>query len=355
MTELTLKSEFNVARFRVGGEAAPIFLPDIGTFFNQDLALAVDLINGVAAAGAKFLKTEILHDARICVDTDLMETTTSPDGHVFQENYKQVIDRKVLPLSDYASLFDHVRKSGMELVVSVYDEVGIDFAVAQGAAMLKIGSSNIVHKPLISAAAKTGLPTIIDTGKSSLGEISRAVCWFLAGNGELLVLEHSPDAPPAPVDQHGLKSMAVMNEAYGCPVGLSDHHRGNEMLFAASALGASVIEKGVCPDGLAVEQDRAHAIPIAGLADAIRGVNDVALACKGAVRDLVPSRLGNPARMGLMAARDLAAGEVLGIKDLYFAFPALGIPVEDFDKAVGKRVSTAVLAEKPITWFDVEE
>ncbi|HHJ80731.1 MAG TPA: hypothetical protein ENJ65_03765, partial [Candidatus Tenderia electrophaga] len=51
----------------------PVLLPDIGTFFNQDVALALTMVKAVKAAGARYLKGEILHDAEICLKTDLTE------------------------------------------------------------------------------------------------------------------------------------------------------------------------------------------------------------------------------------------------------------------------------------------
>ena len=41
---------------------------------------------------------------------------------------------------------------------------------------------------------------------------------------------------------------------------LSDHHHGTEMIIAATAMGAHIIEKGACPVGMENDQDVNHAM-----------------------------------------------------------------------------------------------
>jgi sialic acid synthase SpsE len=254
-----------VGGIAVGGPHPPLFLADIGTFFNQDIDCALRLVDGIADAGLAFVKGEVLHDAGICLDAGLEETIVSRDLGVSREDYRSVILRKVVALADYARIFEHARARGLRLALSVYDDVGLDFAIDQGAALLKIASSNIVHQPLIARAAASGLPVAIDTGRATMDEIARAIGWFREAGGESAILQHSPPAPPASAALHDLETIGLLQRLFDCPAGLSDHHAGDEMLYAAIALGAHVVEKGVCPDGLQKEQDVAHALAVGEL------------------------------------------------------------------------------------------
>ena len=47
--------------------SSPIFLPDIGTFFNKNLNTAFDLISKLKKSKVKIIKGEILHNADICL------------------------------------------------------------------------------------------------------------------------------------------------------------------------------------------------------------------------------------------------------------------------------------------------
>ncbi len=350
---MTLRAAVTVAGIELGPGHAAAFLPDIGTFFNQDLDRAAMLVDQVCDAGATILKGEVLHDASICLDSDLLENITTPDGIVSKESYRRVIERKVVPLRSYEQLFAHARRRGLRLALSVYDVAGLAFALDQEAVLIKIASSNIVHRPLIERVAAAGVPALLDTGGSTLEEVARAVGWFTGAGGTQLIVEHSPPAPPAAVSRHELGKLAVLRDAFKCPVGLSDHHAGDEMLYAAIALGASVVEKGVYPDDTERDQDVAHGLPVSRLAGVLRKCANVAAAMQPRPAD-APAPAGHPARMGLIAAIDLPRGHVLSADDVTFAFPALGVPVERIDEALGRRLGRAIDRGRPVGWIDLE-
>ena len=57
----------------------------------------------------------------------LEETYMSKDGRIKKENYRQLIERKIFPLSKYEILLNHCRDLDFDFVVSVYDFVGVGF------------------------------------------------------------------------------------------------------------------------------------------------------------------------------------------------------------------------------------
>ena len=351
---MTTAPVVEIGEVAVGGDHPPLFLPDIGTYFNQDMARGIRLIDGVADAGLAFLKGEVLHDAGICLDVALEETIVSRGLEVSKESYRRVIERKVVALGDYEKLFAHARSRGLRLALSVYDEAGLEFALAQGVSLLKVASSNVVHQPLIERAARSAVPVLIDTGRASVEEIGRAVAWFREAGGRHLVLEHSPPGPPAPASLQDLATIGLLQRLHGCPAGLSDHHAGDEMLYAAIALGAHLVEKGVCPDDVWNDQDVAHALPVNELAEVSRKCAAVFAATRRPFSTEERGADPHPARMGVIAARDLAASHGIGAGDLAFAFPRIGIGVEDARRLEGARLARAVAKGKPITWDDIE-
>jgi sialic acid synthase SpsE len=349
-----LQSTIGVGEVCIGGDSPPLFLADIGTYFNQDLACGKRLIDDIADCGLRFVKGEVLHDAGICLDCGLEEVITDASAHVTTERYRDVIERKVLPLSSYDELFSHARRRGLGLALSVYDETGLAYVLERGVEIIKVASSNIVHKPLIERIARAGRPAIIDTGRASLGEILRAVHWFVNAGGSALIVEYSPPAPPVPASMQNLRFIETLREVCQCPIGLSDHHAGEEMLYAAVALGAAVLEKGVCPDDLDREQDRAHALTVRELRDVVRKCGNVYMGMGNTVPELRTPQPPHPARMGLIAKRELRRGEVLTEREIGFAFPAVGVAVEDIERVLGWRVRKGVPSGAPIRWIDLD-
>ena len=326
-----------------------LFLPDIGTFFNDDVELAIRMVGQLSDAKIPVIKAEILHDVNICLKTNLSEFYYSPsnDGMI-EESYRDVIERKIVSLDAYEKIFHHVKKKGCELVVSVYDNEGAAFAIEHGVLAIKIASSNITHQPLIKYVAKTDRTVILDTGHSSLEEISRAVNWLNDEGKFDIIVQHSPLAPPVSVGEHNLKFMKTLGTSFGIPYGLSDHHIGEEMLYAATALGASIVEKGICPDELGDEQDRAHALNISQAAKVQNNINNIAQALGSGVRKLDRKRDKYISRMGLVAKVDIQKGSILTEKNVTFAFPVIGIPVEHTEFFLGKIIKKSISAGEPI-------
>lgn len=357
-----MSREVALGGYTAGAGHPPIFFAEIGSFFNGDPAPARELIRRIIECRAAvpeqpvILKTEILDDAEICLPTDVLETYTSKGGAVKRENYRALIERKVMPTSDYVPLFAMCRDAKIPVVVSVYDFKAADFSKAQGAAALKIASSNVTHVPLIRHVAGLGLPMVIDTGRTTIAEVHRAVDTARRAGCEDIILQHSPDGHPAPAKAHNLRILQTYMTAFGLPVGLSDHYTGVEMLYVAAALGAAVLEKGVYFNPDELDQDISHTMHIDDLPRVLRTVHDAWLSLGKPARDTrqpIDWVIGTSQRQCLVAARDLVPGDRIGLDTVRFAFPCLGIPVEQWDLVVGWTTTRPVAAGQPVRWEHV--
>ncbi len=345
----------------VGPDSPPVLLAEIGTLFNQDLDQAQAMVRAIRDARAAdtgapiLLKGEVLHSAEICLDDDAVETYHSSAGGSRSERYRDLIERKVVPLDHYRAIFGLC--PDLPFVLSVYDAEGADFAAAEGAVGLKIASSNITHVPLIRHAARIGLPLILDTGRSTLADVAHAVDTARGAGCDQLLLEHSPDGHPALPSNHNLRMLQTLARAFDAPVGLSDHHDGEEMLVLSIALGASLVEKGVTFDPDALEQDASHAMGLDRLVPAARAIFAAWQALGSGTRDLDRpiARLGTSARMGLVAARDLRPGDPIDRDHVTFAFPCRGIGVQHWDEVGGWVVTTEIRRGGVIGWGQVQK
>lgn len=345
---------FLIEKFRVDDNEPPLFLPDIGTFFNQDMAIAESLVRRLSAGGASLIKGEILHDADIALDDSTSELYLGHDGSVRQERNRELIERKVVPFSSYEKLFGLCKSLDIGFVLSVYDVLGAEFARDIGASALKIASSNITHRPLIEHVAQLDLPMIIDTGKSSLEEIARAIQWAEDAGASAIMVQHSPEAPPSPLANHNLRMLATLRQIFERPVGLSDHHAGEEMLYAAVALGAHSVEKGIVPDDMGEDQDVFHALPVSMFEEVLAKCQGIQIALGSNMRYLQRDSRKHPYRMGLVASTDMPRGEILNLSNVRFAFPAKGIPVEYWELVEGWQVRSELTEGQVIGWQDVE-
>lgn len=354
---------FSLGEFQISKDNPPVFFAEIGAFFGKDVGLAKTMITQIAEATSAvahqptILKTEILHDPDICLPGNTMETYAAKDGRVQQENYRALIERKVLPLDDYANLLRFCHDSGMAFVASVYDFAGADFAHQSGAVALKIASSNIVHVPLIRYCAQKGLPLILDTGRATLEEVCRAVEIIKEEGCERFVIEHSPDGHPALPKAHNLNILQTYLNTFDAPIGLSDHHVGVEMLYVAIGLGAHVLEKGVhvAPDDLDI--DISHTMDINDLPHVLGTVYDCWQALGSSERDNsipIDGVIGTSQRQCLVAKQDIIAGDTLSLEHVLFAFPCVGISVSDWDTVQHRRFVRPKRKGEPVHWTDLE-
>ena len=197
---------------------------------------------------------------------------------------------------------------------------------------------------------------VIDSGRSTIAEVHRAIATARAAGCQDIVLQHSPDGHPALPKAHNLRIFETYLQAFGLPVGLSDHHVGLEMLYMSIALGATVLEKGVHVDADELDQDISHSMPIGDLSKVLRSVYAAWQAMGKPARDprdKIEGVIGTSQRQCLVAKADLKPGDAISYDNVRFAFPCLGIPVENWDLVSQWRMTKAVKAGKPIGWSDV--
>lgn len=336
----------------VGRSHPPVFMAEVGTFFNSDLGHALRLLERVKSAGVKVFKTEVLHTANVVLPrSGLQHTYTHAKGQT-TEDYRSLIERKVMPLSHYATLFKECRKENIEFVCSVYDCSGVDFVVDQGGCALKIARNNVNNVPLIRHAAQYGIPLIFDMGEVYVDEIAWAVRFARESGADDVIVNIHPGVNPAPAAAHNLGIAQHMSEVLNCPIGLSCHYIGADMLCAAAALGISLLEKGVDFDPNRAEQDLVSALQVSEISSSMDRVHACWEATNGLVN--VPKDRDIRTRSGIVARARILPGDMLTAENVGFAWPALGISVSQWDEVIGRRVIAEIDVETPITWSAID-
>ena len=233
-------------------------IAEIGTSHNGDHAKGAELIAAAAEAGADCVKfqhviaEEIIHPA-----TGLVPL---PGGAI--PLYKRFQALQTSP----AFLEGMMEEAEKHSVIFLCTPFGIQSARdlhRLGVKVLKVASPELNHLPLLAEMASYGLPTILSTGVSRLGDIETAVEYFLprfnipsgrrqadrtiSKSDENLALLHCVTAYPAPEEDYNLMLLPLLSGIFGCAVGVSDHSLDPILVPSLSvALGGSIIEKHIC-------------------------------------------------------------------------------------------------------------
>ena len=152
------------------------------------------------------------------------------------------------PLEWHQNLFNYGRKLGITVFSTPFDESAVDFLEKLKCPIYKVASFEMTDIPLIKKIASTKKPMIISTGTANLNEIELTFKTAKKYGARDITLLYCVSNYPSKISDFNLNNIKILKEKFKCRVGLSDHSKGEEVVIAAIAAGAEVIEKHVALD-----------------------------------------------------------------------------------------------------------
>ena len=136
---------------------------------------------------------------------------------------------------------------------------------------------------------------------------------------------------------------------------LADHYEGYEMLYAASAIGANILEKPISCDRFVPEPERNWSVSIDDLPEVIKNVKRMGEARGVPERVMVKEteEYRNTNRMACVAARDLSVGSEVNFENIVFGRPRKGIGVEYWDIIAGRKLRNGKKKNGFLGWEDI--
>lgn len=324
----------------------PYIVAEISCNHLGSIDRALALIDAASHAGADAVKFQCWKDGMMCLGDYTIEGTAWA-GDRMRDLYRDAWT----PWEWFPKLFDYARRVGIDCFASVFDHESLAFLETLNCPRYKIASFEIVDLPLIEAVAKTGKPIVISTGMAGKAEIDAAFAATCRVNKHLdVTLLKCTSAYPATAAGANLGTMYELGKA-----GISDHTLGLAVPVAATALGATMIEKHLTlkrSDGGPDAAFSSEPHEFRAMVDACR---EAALAI-GEVR-YGPTDAEKPSlqfRRSLYWANRLHPGEYVQRGDLRTARPALGAPPSDLSRFIGSRVRRAVDFGEPALLTDID-
>lgn len=354
--------------------ASVFIIAEAGVNHNGSLARAMELIDVAADAGADAVKFQTFRSEAVisglAPKAEYQLTTTGGE-----ESQLEMVRRLELDHAAHRQLRDHCGKRGILFLSTPFDAGSADFLVSDLAIpQIKIPSGELTNAPFLLHLARFGLPVILSTGMSTLGEVEDALgvlafgmCAvedlspgraafrqaFLSEKGQALLHErvtllHCTTEYPAPFAEVNLRAMDTLGAAFGLKVGFSDHTQGIAIPLAAAARGACVVEKHFTLDRNLPGPDHQASLESAELAAMVAGIRQIESALGNGRKTPAPSEVKNIAiaRRSLVAESAMKIGDVWNRETLSCKRPGTGRSPFDYWSLLGQKACRAYAADE---------
>jgi N-acetylneuraminate synthase len=350
---MAFSPEVRVGPHSIGREYPPFVIAEMSGNHNGDLDRALAIVDVVADSGAQALKIQTYTADTITIDVDGPAFRVE-DGHGLWggRTLHQLYDEAHTPWDWHRPIFDRARQRGLVPFSSPFDSSAIELLEGLGVELYKTASAEIVDLPLIRQVARTGKPIVMSTGMATMREVAAAVeAAAGAGCTDLVLLACTASYPAEPADAR-LHNIGLLGEAFGVPVGLSDHTRGVAVSVAAVALGAVCLEKHVTLDRTDGGVDSAFSLEPAELAR-LRSESEAAWHAARSPRQIGPTDSEQAVlrlRRSLYVVQDVRAGDEVTEQNVRSIRPAGGLPPDEIATVLGRRFSRDVSRGTPLAW-----
>lgn len=336
-------------------------IAEAGVNHNGSLAMAKELIDAASDAGADAVKFQTFQADKLVsrfAEKARYQTKTTSGENSQYEMLKQLELSKEM----HEELMGYCERKEIVFLSTPFDLPSLEF-LADKVSAIKIPSGEITNIPFLFQVGRKGLPVIMSTGMSTIGEIEQALGALALGYlGEAdnwspdslalaaygigrkriennVTLLHCTTEYPAPIEEVNLKAMVSMREIFGLPVGYSDHTEGIEVSIAAAALGACVIEKHFTLDRTLPGPDHRASLEPDELKMMVSSIRRVTTSLGSGLKTPSAQELENrtAVRKSLVAVKPISKGERFTVDNLDVKRPGNGVPPIFYWEYIGKE------------------
>lgn len=342
-----------------------LIIAEAGVNHNGSREFALQLVDAAADAGADIVKFQTFKATSLATSAaakaDYQVTNTKDDGSQIE-----MLRKLELSTEDHRAIAERARLRGIGFLSTAFDPESMALLSKFDMPIVKIPSGDIVSIGLLLASARSRKPLVVSTGMATLGDIEQALGVIAFGYTtdrqpdnmsdfeqaycsragqeslkEKVTLLHCVTDYPAAPETVNLRAMESISRAFGVPVGYSDHTRGIEVSLAAVALGATIIEKHFTLDTSMPGPDHAASLEPAELAQLVSSIRVIEKALGYSEKKPSAAEVRNRAvvRRSLVAARDIAKGEILTAAMLIEKRPGIGLAPNMIWSVLGKPAS----------------
>ena len=351
-------------------------IAEAGVNHNGNAEMAFQLVDAAVEAGADAVKFQTFK-AESLVTKSAVKAAYQKKTTDSTETQLEMLKKLELSHDLHYELIKYCQDRKIEFLSSAFDLESLDFlANTIKLITLKIPSSEITNGPLLLEYAKTGCNLILSTGMATLEEIEWSLCvlafGFISDNSikpsktafqqayfstegqkilkDRVTILHCTTEYPAPLKEINLNAMQTMRTAFGLKTGYSDHSKGITIPIAATAMGATVIEKHFTLDRTLSGPDHSSSLEPDELKVMIKSIRIVEKSMGDGLKGPMSSELNNIAiaRKSLIATKNIKKGEIFTEDNMTVKRPGTGVSPMEYWDMIGKVAQSDIVKDTEI-------
>ena len=336
----------------IGGNAPCLIIAEVGLTHDGSLGVAHAFIDAIAETGADAVKFQ----------THIAHAESSP-GEPFRVNVfpqdetrYDYWERTSFTEKQWAGLKKHAEEKNLIFMSTAFSIEAVKMLRRIGVKAWKIGSGDTNNIFMLDEIAKGNEPVFLSSGMSYLYELDLSVKRLQDKKTPLLLMQCTNNYP-CPPEKLGLNMLAYYSDRFAAPIGFSDHSGEIGPCLSAITLGAKAIEVHVTWHSDCFGPDVKASLTIEELSLLTKNVRLIEQAlCNPVDKDLMAEDMKDMRMLftkGLVAAKDIVKGETINKNHLDAKKPCLGIPVHEYERALGMSAVRLIKMGESISWTDI--
>lgn len=334
----------------IGKDCPPLVIAEIGINHEGSLDVAKQMVDAAALSGAEIIKhqTHVVEDEMSPVAKEVIPGNA--DVSIYE-----IMERCALSYDEELELKNYAESKGLIFLSTPFSRAAANRLEEMNVSAYKIGSGECNNYPLIKHIAKFGKPMIVSTGMNDLESIHKTV--DILEKYEIdYALMHCTNIYPTKPEFIRLGAMKqLMDEFPNVPIGLSDHSLNNNACLAATALGASLLERHFTDSMYRSGPDIICSMDPVALSELIQGSNEIFKMRGGEKKPLNEEQVTiDFAYATVVAIKDINEGEVFTKDNIWVKRPGTGeILAEHFEKCLNQKAKRKIFSGEHLQKSDV--
>lgn len=345
-------NEIQIKDRKIGLNFPPLIIVEIGINHEGSLKTAFEMVDAAWRTGAEVIK----HQTHVVEDEMSKEAKKVIPGNASVSIY-EIMERCALNEEDEIKLKEYVESKGMIFLSTPFSRAAADRLEKMGVSAYKIGSGECNNYPLIEHIASFKKPMIVSTGMNDILSIKKTV-EILEKYKVQYALLHTTNLYPTPVHLVRLGAMQELQKEFpNAIIGLSDHTTSNRACFAATALGACILERHFTDRMDRPGPDIINSMDPIALKELIIGSNEIALMRGGKKEAAKEEQITiDFAFATVVSIKTIKKGEKFTKENIWVKRPGTGsIKAEYFNQLLGKIANRDIDYDEHIDWSDINE